>query len=115
MLSMCTHQHGRLALFAAADVVLELLAELGDSILHWPAGSVRQSTDRRTRHDADRLADLVQDLEVFHPALAAADTVGDLQHPAGPLAARSTLATRLVREESASVVQDIHDAGHLVE
>src|SRR5262249_18309091 len=49
------------------------------------------------------------------PALPAADALGHLQHPAGPLAAGRTLAARLMLEEPANVVENVHDAGLFVE
>src|SRR5207249_4789287 len=81
---------------AAADVFLELAAELLDRVLHRPASPVREAADRRARHDADAVADLFQNLEVFKPALAALDALANLQHPAGPFAARRALAARFV-------------------
>ena len=43
------------ALFVpAADVLLELRAELADRVLDRPAGAVGQAADRRAGHDADR-------------------------------------------------------------
>ena len=62
-----------------------------------------------------RSATSIEDVQIFQPALAAADAVDDLEHPAGALAARRTLAARLVGEEPADVVQHIDDAGLLVE
>ena len=61
------------------------------------------------------VADLVEDLQVFEPALPAAHAVRDLQHPAGPLAARRALAARFVGEEAADVVEHVDDAGLVVE
>src|SRR5262249_54884824 len=43
------------------------------------------------------------------------ETLHDLVHPAGPLAAGGALAARLVCEESTDIVQNIDDAGGLVE
>ena len=90
-------------------------AELADGVLDRPAGAVGQAADRRARHDADLVADLFEDVQVLQPALAAADAVDDLQHPAGAFAAGRTLAARLVGEEPADVVQHIDDAGLVVE
>src|SRR5947199_6217674 len=73
---------------AAADVLLELTPELADGGLHRPARPVGQPADRRARHDADLVADLLQDGQVLLAPLAAADAVHDLEHPAGALAAR---------------------------
>src|SRR5207237_6769826 len=64
---------------------------------------------------ANLVADFIENLQDLYPALAAADAVHDLQHPAGALAARRTLAARLVRKEPAGVIQQIDDAGLLVE
>src|SRR5207253_2821044 len=99
----------------AAEVLLELRPELAHGVLHWPTGAVGQAADRRARHDADGIANLLQDLQVLQPALATAEALHDLVHPAGALAARRTLAARLVGEEPGDVVHDVHDAGRLVE
>src|SRR5262249_10998204 len=112
--SMDTDQRRGLAPPAAADVVLQLRPEFAHGILHRPAGAVRQAADRRAGHDPHTIADLIKNVQVFEPAAAAADAVGDLQHPAGSLAARRTLAARLVLEKATDVVQHIDDGGRLV-
>src|SRR5262245_55807801 len=103
--SMRPGQLQRVRLLAGLDVLLELRPELTDGVLDRPAGAVGQAADRRPRHDADLVADLLQDLQVLRPALPAAHAIDDLEHPPRPLAARRTLAARLVREEAARVVQ----------
>src|SRR5262249_19403799 len=103
------------AFLTVADILLELGAELTDRLLDRPAGAVGQPADRRTGHDADGVADLLQYLQVLRAPLSAAQAVGHLQHPAGAFPARRTLAARFMSEEPADVVQHIDDAGRLVE
>src|SRR5262249_32419740 len=97
------------------DALFQFRPELADDVLHRPAGAVGQAADRRAGHDADAVADLLQDLQVLQPPLPLADAVGDLQHPPGPLAARRTLAARLVGEKATDIVENLDDAGRLVE
>src|SRR5262249_56893767 len=99
----------------AIDVRLDLGPELLHGVLDRPAGAVGQAADRRPRHDADAVADLREDVQVLQPALPALDAADDLLHPARPLAARGTLAARLVGEKATNVVQNVDDAGFLVE
>src|SRR5438477_9566006 len=67
-------QHGQRGTLAPlTDVLLELAAELLNRVLHRPARPVGQAADRRPRHDADVLGHLVQDLQVLHPPVSAAD------------------------------------------
>src|SRR3954466_2044548 len=102
-------------LLAALDVRQKLAAELPHRLLDRPAGAVGQPADRGTRHDADAVADLFEDGEVLLPALPPADAIDDLQHPAGPFAARRALAARFVLEEPADVVKDVHHRRVLVD
>src|SRR5437867_1570389 len=99
--SVRRRQLQRVRLLAALDVRLELGAELPHRLLDRPAGAVGQAADRRARHDADLLADLLEDLQVLEATLPPADAIDDLEHPAGALAAGRTLAARLVLEEAA--------------
>src|SRR5262245_47662896 len=92
-------------LLATLDVGLELGAELPDGELDRPAGAVRQAADGRPRHDANPVADLLEDGQVVVPALPAADAVDDLVHPARALAAGRALPAGLVIEEAADVVE----------
>src|SRR3954452_25193810 len=99
--SMMRHrQRQALALLPALDVGLQLGAEFLDGVPDRPARAVGQSADGRAGHDADAHADVEQDVEIVPAPLAAADAVDDLEHPAGPLPARRTLAAGLVGEES---------------
>src|SRR5581483_3677206 len=90
--SMCADQRRRFDTTSAADKVLELLAKLGDRGLDGPTRPVGQAANRRARHDADGVADFLENVQIFHPALAATDAFDNLQHPAGALATRRALA-----------------------
>src|SRR5262249_35978153 len=77
----------RRTLFPRPAELLDLPAELLHRVLDRPARAVGQAADRRPGHDADRLADLVEDVQVLDPPQAAADALGDLEHPGRTLAA----------------------------
>src|SRR5579885_3372688 len=112
---MATDHLQHAALAGPAEVLLQFRAEFADSVLDRPAGAVGQAADGRARHQAHVVADLLQDLQVLQPALAAAEALHDLEHPASPLAARRTLAARLMGEQAANLVRDIHDTRLVVD
>src|SRR6266702_3626415 len=112
---MSSHQGQFLALPPTADVLLEFAPELAHGVFHRPASTVREAADRRARDDTDGVADLLQNLQVFQPPLAAAHAIHDLQHPTRSLAAGRTLPARFVLEETADVVEHVHDARLVVE
>ena len=58
-----------------SNIVLQFLAELADRGLDRPGGAVGQAADRRAGNDADRVADLQQQVEVLEPAAAGLDAV----------------------------------------
>src|SRR5262249_53143316 len=104
-----------MTLLSCPQVLLELRPELADGVFHRPARTVRQTANRRAGHDADLVADFFENLQILQPALALAQAVGHLQHPTGPLAAGRTLAARLMGEKPTNIVQNVNDAGFLVE
>src|SRR5882757_5130579 len=94
--------HGR-ALRARADqavlvldVVRELVAEVLEHAAHRHRGSVTQCADGAA-HDV--LGHRIEQLQIFHAALALLDAMHDAPQPAGALAARRALPARLVHVE----------------
>src|SRR5436305_2033801 len=100
---------------AAANVLFELRTKLGNRILDRPTRTVGETADRRTRHDANVLRHLIENIEILPPSLAAAHAVHHLHHPAGPFATGGALTARFVREEPADIIENVHDAGGVVE
>src|SRR3569623_1242329 len=108
--------HGAIARrVRALDVVLELAVELANCILDRPGSAIRQAANRRTRHDADRIANLEQQLEIFQAAFDPLDALEHFDRPASSLAARRALAAALVSEKTAAIVQEVDNANRLVE
>src|SRR5262245_34135659 len=95
--------------------LLELLAELADGRLHRPARAVGQSADCCTRHDADAIRHVDQNIEILAPPAPPANAVDDLEHPSRPFAARRALPATLVAEELANVVKHIDHRGLVVD
>ena len=89
------------------DVIFQFAAELADGVLDGPGGAVGQAANRRAGNDADRVADLQQQIEILQPAAAGLDAIEHLQGPVRALAAGCTLAATFVGEETATVVQEI--------
>src|SRR5688500_3225796 len=85
-----------LHLLRACDLRLEIRAELGEEAEHRPRCSVTERADRVAR---DAVRDAGEQLKVVGLAAAIGDAARDLLEPAGALAARRALATRLVGEE----------------
>src|SRR5690349_10259656 len=81
------------------DVLFQLRPKFLDRVLDRPTGSICQTADRRPRHDADRLRDIVEDLQILEPTATATHAVKNLFHPSGALAARRALAARFVCKE----------------
>src|SRR5438128_2223184 len=104
---MRTGQLPHFRLTPALDVLFEFRSEFLDRIFHRPTSAVGEAADRRARHDADAVADLVEQIQVFKPTLTLADAIDDLEHPAGALSAGRALAARLVGIEPAGVVEHI--------
>src|SRR6187399_3077402 len=71
------------------DVVHEFVAEMLDKALHRQRGSIAQRADGAP---GNVVRDVIQQVEVLHPALAMLDTVDHAVEPAGALAARRALA-----------------------
>ena len=99
----------------ALDVLFELAAELADRVLDRPGGAVGQAADRGAGHDADRVADLQQQVEILQPALAGLDAVEHRRATSRSFAAGRALAAAFVGEEAADVVQEVDDRHGLVE
>src|SRR5262249_40384220 len=70
------------AFLCVANILLELAAKLADRLFHRPTGTISQAADRRTRHDADGVADLFQYIQVLRPPLPAPQPIAHFQHPA---------------------------------
>src|ERR1700722_5492401 len=102
-------------LLAPTDVIFQLRTEFCNRILDRPTGAVREAADGGAGHDADRLRHFIENIEVFLAALAGPNAVEHLHHPASPLAARRALSARFVSEEPADIIENIDDAGLLVE
>src|SRR5437016_2995069 len=102
--SMHHHRFRRLRFLPFANVLFQLGAELGDDVLHRPAGAVGKAANGCSRHDADGAADLFENVQVLQTSLAASNSIDHLFHPAGSFPAGSALAARFVREESAAVI-----------
>ena len=63
----------------------------------------------------DVVADVQQQVQVFHTALASLDTAQDPVHPVCALTARDAFATRLVAVKSRQARCRPHDAGSLID
>src|SRR6266545_7316930 len=104
-----------LAPLSAPDPLLQLAPELLNDVLDRPARAVAQAADRRPRHDADGLRDLIEDRQVCDAALPLPHAVGNLHHPARTFATGRTLTARLMSEKATNVIQNINNRHRLVD
>src|SRR5512143_479033 len=89
------------------DVVVELVAVLGEDADGGVARGVAHAADRRA---VVELRDLYQPVDVLGAALAGDDAVDDPVHPAHAFAARRALAAGLVVVEAQHHLQEPHHA-----
>ena len=93
----------------------EFIVILVDEGARGPGGAVGQAADRRAGHDAHRLFQFQEHLDVARSPAAVEDAVEDLVHPGGPFAAGRALAAGLVGQEALDDMQDLGDVRGLVE
>src|SRR5262249_49608441 len=92
----------------------ELRAEFFDAVFDRPGGAIGQAADGGPGHDADRVANFGQQVEIFEATAAGFDAKHHFCGPACSFAAGRALAAAFVREEAAAVEQEIDHAGLVV-
>ena len=96
------------------NIGFKFITELVDRILDGPGCSIGQSTDRGAWHDSNGISNFEQQVQIMQAAFPGPNSFHHAEGPGGSLAARGALATTLVGEKLAAVVQEIDHRDRLV-
>src|SRR5690348_12023469 len=91
----------------ALDVFFEFTTKLSNGVFNRPRCSVGQTANGRTRDNANRIANLKEEVEIFESPFASSNALQHLQRPACSFPTGSALSARFMLEELATVMEKI--------